>query len=467
MQNAIFEILLNNLPEGVCIFDETGKIIFWNKAAQTILGYKKEETLGQMYHNFIRFSDFTHPHSENFSFVNLNSVSHLKKTEISFRKLIDSNNNPTNVFIRFVPFPGIKPNQSQTAIIFGSSLSGLGLELHNLSNSKSNFSNIIGQSLIMKEIFKKITKIAKSEVPVMIIGESGTGKELLARAIHQISNRNKESFIAIDCHALPLSLLESELFGYEKGAFTGANTSKIGLLELSHKGTIFLDEVIEMDVAVQAKLLRFLQERKFRSLGGRREKEVEVRVISATNKNPHDQISKGTFREDFYYRLGVVEIELPPLRQRKEDIPLLVHSFIKKYSKRSEKKCDGITEAALNFLQDYQWPGNIRQLENVIYRAITMSDKNIISIEDLPEYILGYKPRLFFKNKETKYSNFKKLRKEYIKQFEKEFLIALLERHRGNVTKVAFEAGLSRVTIYRMLELHNIDLQKDVNKIQQ
>jgi len=456
MQTTIYEIFLHNLPEGICIFDENEKIIFWNKTAETILGYKQEKTLGKIYQDFIRFSNPMHAYPEKFSFANLDATNRSKETETSLKRIITKKNETIDVFLRFVPFPGIKPNQIRTAIIFSSNLSGL--ELSNLSYSKNTFFNIIGQSPIMKEIFRKAAKIARSNVPVMIIGESGTGKEILARAIHQLSNRKHESFIAIDCHALPLSLLESELFGYEKGAFTGANTSKIGLLELSHKGTIFLDEVTEMDVSVQAKLLRFLQERKFRRLGGREEKEVEVRIISATNKNPQEQISEGTFREDFYYRLCVVELELPPLKKRKEDIPLLVHFFIKKYGKRSEKKCEGITEAALRFLQDYHWPGNVRQLENVIYRAVTMSEKNIINTEDLPEFILGHKPKLFFQNQEAHCSNFKELKKEYVKQFERQFLISLLTKHNGNITKVASDAGLSRVTIYRMLELHKINL---------
>ncbi len=463
MQTILHKRILDNLPEGICIIEKNGKIIFWNKSAEKILGYSENETIGKHHKNFIQFPQSVHSPSDFNPDTLLRKINIQEDSEIKAKTLIHKNKSTINIFMRIISFPGIHSDQALIAFIFNSNLKGL--ELSEVSHQKHLFSNIIGHSQKMKELFNKVFKIAKSEVPVMVIGESGTGKELLARAIHAISNRTKESFITLDCHALPLTLLESELFGYEKGAFTGANSSKIGLLELSHKGTIFLDEVTEMDLSIQAKLLRFLQERKFRRIGGRHEKSVDVRIISATNKNPHEQISKGLFREDFFYRLGVVELELPPLRERREDIPHLVHAFIKKYGKQIERKCEGITKTAMGILKDYHWPGNVRQLENIIYRAIVMTDRNIIDTEDLPDFILSHKPKAFFENINAGQIDFKQLKRKYIEQFEKQFLEVLIKKHKGNITKVASEAGLSRVTIYRMLGLHNINLQIQANDI--
>ena len=466
METIFYKTFLNNLHEGICIINKNKKIIFCNEFAQKILGYQEKDIIGKKFDRFFQFPIAFGPLEDNISLTKPKELISKKRSTIQLKPLIDKWNKRIHVFIRFVPFSIIKSKQMYMAVMFNTEMLGLNLDKTSFSNAP--FHNIVGQSPKMKVIFNKIEKLAKSEVPVLIIGESGTGKELLAKAIHKLSNRTRQSFIALDCHALPLSLLESELFGYEKGAFTGATNSKIGLLELSHKGTLFLDEITEMDVAVQAKLLRFLQEKKFRKIGGRDEKEVDVRLISAANKNPLDQINKGLFREDFYYRLAVVELKLPPLRERKEDIPFLVHHFIKKYNKQNDKACEGITESAVNFLLDYDWPGNIRQLENTIYRAITMSDSNVINSQDLPDYIVGHEANIFFNNsKSLRYSNYKTLKKIYVREFEKQFLSTLIKRHKGNITKIASESGLSRVTIYRMIEFHNIDLQNPINGIPQ
>lgn len=249
---------------------------------------------------------------------------------------------------------------------------------------KVQFANIIGKSDRMKSIFEMIRIVAQSECAVLIRGESGTGKELAARAIHYNSQRKEEPFVVVNCAALPETLLESELFGYNKGAFTGADTAKPGKFELAHKGTLFLDEISDMSPAMQAKILRVLQEQSFERVGGIQSIKVDVRILAATNKDLEKLLSDGSFREDLYYRLKVVSIFLPPLRERKEDIPLLANYFLKKYSRKNNKNIRGISSSAMTLLKEYDWPGNVRELENVIERAVVLTSEDIILPQHLP-----------------------------------------------------------------------------------
>lgn len=252
---------------------------------------------------------------------------------------------------------------------------------------KYSFHNLIGKSKKIREIFSLIEKIAPTNSTVLITGESGTGKELVAKAIHYSSLRKDQPFVSINCGALPESLLESELFGHVKGSFTGAYTDKKGLFETAHKGTILLDEISEMSLWMQVKLLRVLQERKIRRVGGTDEKEVDVRIIASTNVDLGEKIREGKFREDLYYRLNVIRINLPPLRERKEDIPLLIEHFIKIYNQRTGKNIKGIKEDALKVLESYYWPGNIRELENCIERAVVLETSDFITIDSIDEPI--------------------------------------------------------------------------------
>ncbi|MFZ5995959.1 MAG: sigma-54-dependent transcriptional regulator [Nitrospirota bacterium] len=244
---------------------------------------------------------------------------------------------------------------------------------------------IIGSSPAMTQVFGMIEKVKDTDGTVLVIGESGVGKELVAKAIHNGSKRSKRPFIAINCGALPDDLLESELFGYEKGAFTGAVNRKTGLFEAADGGTVFLDEVSSISPMMQVKLLRFLQERSFIRLGGKETISVDVRVIAATNEDLKEAVDKGTFRKDLYYRLNVIPIEIPPLRERREDIPLLIRHFIKKFSLKMDRTISGISKEAEELLTRYKWEGNVRELENVIERAITITDDDIIGVDDLPE----------------------------------------------------------------------------------
>ncbi|RMD59940.1 MAG: sigma-54-dependent Fis family transcriptional regulator, partial [Nitrospirae bacterium] len=251
----------------------------------------------------------------------------------------------------------------------------------------SDIGHIIGSSPKMEEIFKIVKKIAPSNTVVLILGESGTGKELIARAIHYNSPRRMKPFMAINCAAIPENLLESELFGYEPGAFTGATTRKMGLFEVADKGTIFLDEIAEMSIQMQSKLLRVLQEKEIRRVGGSKNIKVDVRIIAATNKNLEEEMKKGNFREDLYYRLNVITIHLPPLRERKEDMPDLAKFFIAKANEEFGKRVKGIKDDAMKLLLSYDWPGNVRQFQSAIERAVLLGEEDFITVEDLPEEI--------------------------------------------------------------------------------
>jgi DNA-binding NtrC family response regulator len=247
-----------------------------------------------------------------------------------------------------------------------------------------DFRDILGKSKGMKEIFKVVKQIADSKSTVLIMGESGTGKELISRAIHYNSNRKSYPFVTINCAAIPETLIESELFGHEKGAFTNAIERKLGRFELAHQGSLFLDEIGELSLTTQAKILRFLEEREFNRVGGSKTIKVDVRLITATNKDLNQLIKKGSFREDLYYRINVVPILIPPLRERKEDIPILIDHFINKFNVENNRNVKGISKEALEFLIQYEWPGNVRELENLIERVVALTSNEYIQVNELP-----------------------------------------------------------------------------------
>jgi len=302
---------------------------------------------------------------------------------------------------------------------------------------------IIYRSAKMAELINLIGRIAPSRATVLITGESGTGKELMARLIHQLSPRAHKPLITVNCSALPEGLLESELFGHEKGAFTGAVMRRIGRFEEADEGTLFLDEIGEISPSLQVKLLRFLQEREFQRVGGNQTLRTDVRIISATNRDLKLKVAQGSFREDLYYRLNVVTIGMPPLRERKEDIPLLVDHFIKKYSRQNGKTIRGLTREALNSLMMYNYPGNVRELENIVERAVVIAREEYITSDDLPfkeereEGILG-------KGKVGP------LRRS-IEELERNMIIAAMERHDYHQTKAAEALGISeRMLRYKL-----------------
>jgi two-component system, NtrC family, response regulator PilR len=274
-------------------------------------------------------------------------------------------------------------------IIIRNALETRRLRKENLNLKKSiehqqRFGRIIGKSPQISEIFNLITRVASSKASILIVGESGTGKELIAKAIHEQSPRAAKPFVTINCSAIPENLLESELFGHVKGAFTGAVVNKAGLVEDADKGTVFLDEVGELPLAVQAKLLRFLQEKEFRRVGGNDDQKVDVRVIAATNKRLEKEMEEARFREDLYYRLNVIRINLPPLRERDEDVPLLVDHFVRRFAKEQGKTIDKVSSLAMRVLCNFQYPGNVRELENIIERCVTLEQSDQLTAETLP-----------------------------------------------------------------------------------
>ncbi|NIR49172.1 sigma-54-dependent Fis family transcriptional regulator [candidate division KSB1 bacterium] len=319
---------------------------------------------------------------------------------------------------------------------------------------KYGLDNIIGRSQPMLQVFDLITRVAKGESNITVVGESGTGKELVARSIHSQSSRKNKAFVPVNCGAFPENLFESELFGYEKGAFTGAHRRKHGLLEFADGGTFFLDEICELSPTLQVKLLRMLQDRKIRRVGGNELLEVDVRIISATNQNLEQALKEGSLREDLYYRLNVISIQLPPLRDRREDIPLLCIHFIKKFSRATPKSIKGVSEEALRCLENYNWPGNVRELENVIERAITFATDDWIQVKDLPEKLTQQQTE----NRPVQVDiPLKDAKAKIVSQFERDYLTQMLIRHNGNVTKAARDSGIDRRTFHRLLNRHRID----------
>jgi DNA-binding NtrC family response regulator len=314
-----------------------------------------------------------------------------------------------------------------------------------------DFGNILGKSKGMKDIFKVVKQIADSKSTVLIMGESGTGKELISRAIHYNSNRKNYPFVTINCAAIPETLIESELFGHEKGAFTNAIEKKLGRFEVAHQGTLFLDEIGELSLTTQAKILRFLEEKEFNRVGGSKTIKVDVRLITATNKDLNQMIKKGSFREDLYYRINVVPIVIPPLRERKEDIPILIDHFINKFDVENNKNVKGINKEALEFLMQYEWPGNVRELENLIERVIALTSNEYIPANELP-YSFKNIPKINGLKESVLDGKVTFLQAE--EEFEKDVILNALKRTNYIQSHAAEILGISRrILKYKMDKL--------------
>ena len=307
----------------------------------------------------------------------------------------------------------------------------------------------------MRQVFEMIKKVAPANSPVLILGESGTGKELVARAIHKNSPRKNKPFIKVNCAALAPGVLESELFGHEKGAFSGAIRRKPGRFEIAADGSIFLDEIGEISQDVQVKLLRVLQEKEFERVGGTETLKMRARIIAATNKDLGKLVKQNKFREDLYYRLNVVPIHLPPLREHKEDIPLLVTHFIKKYNHESGSQIKGIGPDVLAYLQNYDWPGNIRELENVIERAIVMSTGAQIGPEDLPPNIFSGQAENFLRGPWEKENKTQSLT-EMVEEYEKNLIYNVLRKCHGNIAMAARSLNIKRTTLRYKMEKYGL-----------
>ncbi|MCF8720408.1 sigma-54-dependent transcriptional regulator [Nitrospina gracilis] len=329
---------------------------------------------------------------------------------------------------------------------------------------KYQFANIIGKSEGMRQVFDYISKVANSNATVLIGGESGTGKELVAKALHYNSNRKNYPFISINCGAMPENLLESELFGHEKGAFTSADATKIGLMEAANKGTFFLDEISEAPLSIQVKLLRVLQEKEFTRVGGTKPIKVDLRIIAASNRDLAQSVRDKEFREDLYYRLKVIHIHIPPLRQRKEDISLLVHHFINKYCEeyQGEKKLKSISPEAIKVLENYDWPGNVRELENVMERAVVLEAQETIQVSSLPEELLGATTSVA-DNMVPSLTDEPIDLESTLDKIEKKMLLGALDKSDGMINKAAKLLNLSFRSMRYRVKKHNLKGKIDKN----
>src|SRR3954452_14041690 len=329
------------------------------------------------------------------------------------------------------------------------------VQLKRALKQRYNFENIVGKSEPMLKIFDLVGQVANSRSTVLLQGEKGTGKEVIAKAIHLISSRRAKPFVPVNKGSMPHDLLESTLFGHVKGAFTSAIASKKGLFEVADKGTLFLDEIATMGLETQAKILRVLQDRRFMHLGGIQEIQVDVRIIAATNIDLRQMVRDGRFREDLFYRLNVITVELPPLRQRKEDIPLLVEFFLKKYAEENSRSVPRVTAEALRPLMAYSWPGNVRELENVIERAVVLSSGPDISADLLPENLMGRGSALTLHNPPSDASLF-----EIVEDVERRVIVDMLERCNWNQTEAAERFHVPLSTLNQKIRRLNIEIKK-------
>lgn len=449
--NEKFKKILETSHDLICFVDEHRKISYINPAYKTSFHITEKDIIGkdlmEISPNGCRMKVFNSKKPMEDMLVSKNDVNIMCTVEpifidnyfkgvISISKTVDQ-----------IKDIAKKLEQSEEELSYYKS------ELIRHTKLSGSFDNIIGSSSSLKDTLITAAKASNSTSTVLIRGESGTGKELIAKAIHTNSSRKNKPFVRVNCAAIPENLLESELFGYEKGAFTGAFKSKPGKLNIADTGTLFLDEIGDMPRSMQAKLLRVIQEREFESVGGLTTQKVDIRIIAATNRNLEEMIEKREFREDLYYRLNVISIFLPPLRKRKEDINLLVEHFIKNISKKLNKPIKTIDKNCLYYLTNYQWPGNIRELENVIERAINMCDSDIISSKDLPIYISNIEPQT---DSITIDENNPILKLE---DYEKKVLELAMKKYKS-FNKVGKVLGITHRTVALKCKKYNIELDK-------
>ena len=340
----------------------------------------------------------------------------------------------------------------------GRALRGHTLEVENVAlrrqlSTRFGLENIIGRSSAMQEIFEIVQQVAPTRATVLITGDSGTGKELIAKAIHHLSPRSKQPMVSMHLAGLPVTLLESELFGHEKGAFTGAHERRIGRIEQAQGGTLFLDEIGDIDATVQVKLLRFLGERSFERLGSNKTLSADVRLLAATNKNLGELVRAGTFREDLYFRLKVVDVHLPRLRERKEDIPLLAHAFLKEFASENEKPIKEIKPEAMDALLNYDWPGNVRELRTALEHAVVLCRSDKVGLRDLPASVRGDEPGMSTGGATSIISSGTLT----VKEAEKELIVQALKECGGNRTEAARKLGMSRRTLHRKLHTYHLE----------
>jgi len=429
-QKNIRDEILDSIGEGLLTVDKNFKVNFFNRAAEEITGYNRDEVVGQFCKNVLKCE--------------------LCETKCPIGLILETGNNLYDYRSKIRIKNGeSKPIRLNAAILKNGNEEPVGgvvsfrdlSELETLRKDRASgnsFCGLIGHGKAMQEIFELIREISDSDAAVLIQGESGTGKEMLANAIQATSKRNNKPFVKVNCAVFPETLLASELFGHVKGAFTDAVKDRYGRFEMANEGTIFLDEIAEMPLQTQVQLLRVLQEGQFERVGESIPRKADVRIIAATNLEVKVALDSSKLREDLFYRLNVIPITIPPLRERTEDIPYLVNSFIKEYSKVYNKVIKDIEDNALDVLMNYYWPGNVRELENVIEYTVVRAKEEIIRLENLPPSIRTS-------------SEIKNTVSEFKRENPSE-LLQLLEKHKWNKTKVAEELGIGRTTLWRMLK---------------
>lgn len=428
------DTILDSIADGVFTVDKEWRITSFNRAAEVITGVSREEALGKNCWDVFRAS--------------------ICETECALRRTLETGKSIVNKAIYIVNAEGRRvPISISTAILkddAGRAIGGVETfrdlslveELRKELTGRYTFADIISKNHRMQRLFQMLPQVAASDSTVLIEGESGTGKELVARAVHNLSPRRKKPFVAVSCGALPDTLLESELFGYKAGAFTDARKDKPGRFALAEGGTIFLDEIGEISPAMQVRLLRVLQERMYEPLGGTESVKTNVRVVVATNRNLAQLVEEGKFRSDLYYRINVVRLTLPPLRERKEDIPLLVEHFITKYNHLRGKAITGVTPETMQILMAHNYPGNVRELENIIEHAFVVCEGGLIEPTHLPEFLkpsdLSVAPA-----PSTALT---------LKELEKQFILETLRRHNWNRLAAARALGIHKTTLFRKIK---------------
>ena len=453
-----WQTVIDTMLEGLMLVDPDGKIVYVNRAFEQLSGYTKEEVEGQTCEILGCDTCFGTRKEGKDKYCAL-----FKEGKVRRRKCIFQKKDGTELHV--LKNAALIRDKNGEVIGGVENLTDLSpvvekeeviLRLRKQLNNEDGFHGMLGKSATMKKVFDLIASAAPSEAPVVIFGESGTGKELVAAAIHILSARHDGPFVKVNCAALNENLLESELFGHVKGAFTGADRTRVGRFEAANKGDMFLDEIGDLPLATQTKLLRVLQEKEFERVGDNRPIATDVRILAATNKDLNRLMQEELFREDLYYRINVIPIYLPPLRARLDDIPLLVDTFIHRMDLKTEKNITGIAKEVLDVFMQYSWPGNIRELINVIEYAFVLCPEGDISIAHLPAQLLGQQPLHVQQGSKT----IRKLSKGN----ERQELIQALQSSGGNKSEAARRLGVSRVTLWKRIKKFGIQVDKQVRE---
>jgi two-component system response regulator HydG len=445
--NRYLKDIIGTMNEGLLLVAPDGTMLMVNKAFEELTGYKAEEVLGKPCTLLSCDGCETTLKAGGTSWCSLFEKGQVIKKRCSLIKK-DGSCLPVLKNASLLKDDTGLPLGAVETLMDISELERLDQEVHQLSHqleTNNGFQGIVGSSPVMQKVYQVIQKAAMSDAPVIIYGESGTGKELVARAIHFMGRRKEAPFVQLNCAALNEALLESELFGHIKGAFTGAYRHRIGRFEAAHEGDLFLDEIADIPLATQVKLLRVLETKQFERVGDHRPVSVDVRIITATNKDLQEMIDSKRFREDLFFRINVIPIHLPPLRERLEDVPLLVAAFTERLRERTGKKITGLSPEAMERFMSYSWPGNVRELKSALEYAFVIAEKGSIGLEQLPHPLVSEPIRHPSRSKESE---------------EKVALIEALRKSNGNQSEAARILGVNRVTVWNRMRKHGIDLRK-------